>query len=515
MSPHENLFQLEKDQIINYSPNYHLIHLFRELEKRLTIITISILIFVLLSVSFKILGPLMKSMCHIFLLPLKPFLIGYSGTSGFGLFMDGIGYLAYGGFFLAGFLIAGVLIYSNFKASHIALNRDGIHLFRSVMMADGVFYNPVRTILWDSVDRVSLLRKKNQISIKDYTLEFEYREGIQFRIRLGDIYVPEERNYFLNMLTSKLDCFDKKDLEILKPANDGISYTELWLKELSAPPSREKLRPLESGTILNNGKYRIIHKLGMGGQGTAYIAHASLSHASENEVVLKEFVLPVFPDPRVRKSAAERFQEEANLLSGIDHDQVVGFIEIFIEDHRLYLVMEKVDGISLEDLVVGEGPQSEEVVIDLMISMARILRHLHSLTPPVIHRDFTPDNLILERSGQVKLIDFSVAMEFKNEITGQVVGKVNYIAPEQFQGKASTMSDIYSLGATSFFLLTGEAPEAISTSSPLAFARESSGKFSPSLDAIIRRCTATDLSKRYQSVDNLLVELQALQKKQN
>lgn len=180
-----------------------------------------------------------------------------------------------------------------------------------------------------------------------------------------------------------------------------------------APPKRDKLRPLEPGVILHNGKYRVIGKIGIGGQGTVYYAHAGLSETVSEEVVLKEFVLPIYPDPRVRKQSAERFQEEASLLSRLDHNQVVDFKEIFIEDHRLYMAMEKVEGMTLEELVQSYGPQPTQYVIDLMRSMAQILLYLHNLNPPVIHRDFTPDNLILKPDGAVKLIDFSVAMEIK------------------------------------------------------------------------------------------------------
>ncbi|HMP51050.1 MAG TPA: protein kinase [Candidatus Melainabacteria bacterium] len=504
-------FYFEKHQLIQYSPNYEIIHFFREAEKRIAAIIASLVIFCLVAGSQGWIDPIVKWLSHTFLTPLKPILVG-TGVGAMPLtsgLVDMIGLFSTIAFILLGIVIAGLVIYSHMKPTHIALTRYNIHMLRKVFGPSENEFSITNDLSWDSIERARVEKPTNRQGLKDYVLILETRKRASLNIRLGYIFVPEERNYFLNLISAKLgpQRFAKEDLELIKPLDEGVSYTELWLKELSAPPKRDKLRPLEPGVILHNGKYRVIGKIGIGGQGTVYYAHAGLSETVSEEVVLKEFVLPIYPDPRVRKQSAERFQEEASLLSRLDHIQVVDFKEIFIEDHRLYMVMEKVEGMTLEELVQSYGPQPTQYVIDLMRSMAQILLYLHNLNPPVIHRDFTPDNLILEPDGAVKLIDFSVAMEIKNDFTGSVVGKMNYIAPEQFQGKACTMSDIYSLGATAYYLLTGNLPEAISTSDPKSPDAE--------LNEIVKRCTRTDVEARYSRIEEVLADLKLIEEKAN
>ncbi|MBI4533883.1 MAG: protein kinase, partial [Candidatus Melainabacteria bacterium] len=125
------------------------------------------------------------------------------------------------------------------------------------------------------------------------------------------------------------------------------------------------------------------------------------------------------------------------------------------------------------------------------------------LVPPVVHRDFTPDNLILGADGVLKLVDFNVAHQSESTATGTVVGKHAYIPPEQFRGKPSTQSDIYALGATVFYLLTGEDPEPISTSYPLLHSNE----VSPALNEIVACATNIDTKVRYKTIEDLKAAL--------
>src|SRR5262249_34843353 len=129
---------------------------------------------------------------------------------------------------------------------------------------------------------------------------------------------------------------------------------------------------------------------------------------------------------------------------------------------------------------------------------------LHGLSPPVVHRDFTPDNLILNVDGTLKLIDFNVARQSVESTTsGTVVGKHAYLPPEQFRGMPETQSDIYAMGATLHFLLTGADPEPISVSHP----RQICSDVSEELNAVVEKSTALDLQKRYQSVAELKADL--------
>jgi serine/threonine-protein kinase len=132
--------------------------------------------------------------------------------------------------------------------------------------------------------------------------------------------------------------------------------------------------------------------------------------------------------------------------------------------------------------------------------MCDILQYLHSQTPPIVHQDFTPDNLLVSENGKLKLIDFMVAkQESVDTSTSTVVGKHHYMPPEQFRGKSTTQSDIYALGATLYFMLTGQDPEPMSQL-----------HVSGSLDPIISRATALDTAQRYASAQEVKADLQQL-----
>lgn len=290
----------------------------------------------------------------------------------------------------------------------------------------------------------------------------------------------------------------KRDAEVeqlLLPASNH-SYTELWLQALSAPPKRERLKPLVERSLLQNGRYQVEGAIGVGGQGSAYTALDRLSGAT---VVLKEFILPVFVNVKVRKSALEQFENEAKILRQLNHEQIVKLLDFFVEDHRAYLVLEHIDGTSLRTLIEKKGACDEAYVRSLALQMCHILEYLHGLSPPVVHRDFTPDNLILRSDGKLKLIDFNVAQQVEEKTTGTVVGKHAYLPPEQFRGETVSQSDLYALGATLFFLLAGVDPEPISVSRPKDIVPTVSQGFSD----IVAKATAIAEDERYQSAKEI------------
>jgi tRNA A-37 threonylcarbamoyl transferase component Bud32 len=367
--------------------------------------------------------------------------------------------------------------------------------------------------IWRAIDvtpdtTVSLLRPRGKKSVKDYVLTFHTPNQSLLKIRWGDIVNTEDRGEFFQMLEEKFPALiEPAVLEPFRPMIERQSYTELWLRELSDAPKRDKLAPLTPFATLDKGNYTIISKAGVGGQGTAYFAdsvkHASIGHQS---VVLKEYVLPVYPDVRVRRKAAERFQAEAGMLKRLDHPQIAKFIDLFVEDHRAYVVMELVEGRTLKEMVAAEGPTPEWAVVDTATQILEILCYMHEQNPPVIHRDLTPDNVMLDQNGRVKLIDFSVAQEASSGVTGSVVGKPNYISPEQFRGKPTVQSDLYSLGATMYFLLLGHDPSPISVLHP----KTENDQITSEVDAIIARCTQPELVKRFESAAKVLESLKAL-----
>jgi tRNA A-37 threonylcarbamoyl transferase component Bud32 len=389
--------------------------------------------------------------------------------------------------------------------------------FQSDVTTSGAF-RMSHFVNFNKVTDLAIVRPANTRSSLDYSIVFTESNNRKFSLRYGDILNADDRRDTLERLANRFPTLlSPQALEPLLPPDENQSYTALWLRELTAPPKRDKLAPLATGTILNKGRYSIIEKIGVGGQGTVYLARderayqelpdkANLDAVLKTEVVLKEFLLPVYPDASVRKAAALRFQDEATLLARLDHPKIVKFKELFLEDHRAYLVLEKLSGENLRDQVNARGPISIEEAGDYLGQLTEILVYLHDQAPPVVHRDFTPDNLIKTEDGTLKLIDFSVAQAIDSTITGSVVGKPNFIAPEQFRGKAVPQSDIYSLGATMYFLIEGELPEPIST---LAL-KNTVTPYRQKLSSILENATRLDTDKRYSSIIELRNDLISL-----
>ncbi len=282
------------------------------------------------------------------------------------------------------------------------------------------------------------------------------------------------------------------------------SFTELWSESLMMASRRTSVTQLSPGDWLNNYRFEIVSILGAGGQGTAYeaIDHYPV-HQGALRVVLKEFVLPLHGEFDAATSALAQVQQEAQIIGSLDAEFAVKFYDLFVEDSRAYLVREFVDGLSLKELVDKVGALTVSEVLQIGVNMCEILEHLHSRVPPIVHRDFTPDNLLLNNKGKLKLIDFDIARYDNSSHSNQVVGKPNYLSPEQFRGQATAQSDIYSLGATLFFLSTGRQPMPISTSHPKSFDQSLSDTF----DAIVAMATEVDCGKRYHCASVVREEL--------
>lgn len=410
----------------------------------------------------------------------------------------GAGYFA--ALFLAPFLYMLAKILA--KPTHLEVSKRGLrNSWRRTINFNGEALN------WVDVERIAVIQPGNTSRAQSRLLSF------QGKGRTVDLKVDEVTE--IAMLPALYNAIlqyaphvprDPEVQAILGSDKANSSYTELWLKALTAPPDRSRLAPLLPGTSLQDGEYTILERIGAGGQGVAYTA-SSRSTDDHPVVVLKEYVLPVGVSHASKVDSLEKFQREAQILSQISHPQIVKLLDFFFEDHRGYTAMEYVPGQNLSALVGERGVLPESEVLELAMQMATILEYLHSRNPAVIHRDFTPDNLILTAGGVLKLIDFNVAQQQKNTATATVVGKHAYISPDQFRGQVTPQNDIYSMGATIFFLLTGVEPKPISVS----HARLKNPSVSKELDAVVARCTAVETEERFTSAAELNESLRALQ----
>jgi tRNA A-37 threonylcarbamoyl transferase component Bud32 len=334
--------------------------------------------------------------------------------------------------------------------------------------------------------------------------------SVQLVINLDDLADENERQKLLKVIHEKCnqECIDKSVADLLNPT-DTASYTKLWMDSLIKEVGSRRLEgKLASGHFLRNGQFEIIRLLGSGGQANAYLAAIN---GTEEQVVLKEFILPSHAGADISLRSLEHIEKELSLMKKIEHQNIVRYYDIFVEDHRCYLVLEHINGKSLRELVENNGALDQSLVKDLALQMANILAHLHSQNPPLVHRDFTPENLILDENGILKLIDFNVAQELEEGSTRTIVGKHAYLPPEQFRGKACPQSDIYAYGATLHYLLTGEEPEPISCSHPILI----NEAILPEFEKIVSQATELELADRTRDAQELIESLKVFKQEES
>ena len=228
----------------------------------------------------------------------------------------------------------------------------------------------------------------------------------------------------------------------------------------SAPtPTRGTSRgyaPLAPNTILDN-RYRVIQALAEGAMGAVYRAE-DLRLAGKHRA-LKE-LLQHWGTPEERAEAEAWFLREGETLMRLQHPAIPVVHDTFSEGQRHYLVMDLVEGRSLEQVLVEEGRPGlpESRVLPWAEQVLDVLSYLHGRPDPLIFRDLKPANLMLTPQGQIRLIDFGIARAITRQAQGTAIGTPGYAPPEQYQGLAEPASDLYALGATMHHLLTGRDP---------------------------------------------------------
>jgi len=199
------------------------------------------------------------------------------------------------------------------------------------------------------------------------------------------------------------------------------------------------------------GEYKIVEKLGAGGMGVVYLGvHALL----ERKVAIKVLAEPLARDA----DSLARFLREARLTLSLDHPCIRHIHDIRQEGRTFYMVMEFVDGIGLHSLVRQNGPLDPALAVRIAGKVAKALAYAHRRG--IIHRDVKPRNVLIGRRGTVKVTDFGLAKAINEStaitVPGVILGTPEYMSPEQVEGKAvDARADLYSLGATLFYLLTG------------------------------------------------------------
>ena len=259
---------------------------------------------------------------------------------------------------------------------------------------------------------------------------------------------------------------------------------------------------LEIGSVID-GKYKILNVVGKGGMSVVYLA---MNERANKQWAIKE----------VRKDGMQSFEvvkqnlvAETDLLKKLNHPHLPSIIDVIDCDDTFLIVMDYIEGNPLSKALETSGAQNQDDVIEWAKQLCDVLGYLHSRKPPIIYRDMKPSNVMLKPDGNVMLIDFGTAREFKSSSVADTtcLGTQGYAAPEQFGGHGQTdaRTDIYCLGATMYHLVTGHNP----ATPPYEMypIRQWNPMLSSGLEEIILKCTQRNPEDRYQSCAELLYAL--------
>jgi len=401
--------------------------------------------------------------------------------------------------FLLGIMMGGIVGTAISEDDTIYATKSGI-AFPILLFLQTRFH---RNKEWNDLIAADVIDKGN-----NQVLELAFRDNSRVALQRHDMKNSELEQLLLAIELWGTNCQRSPKMidfqRSLQTAtlNESIGYTRIWEEELGRRFSTTAFMPLEPAHQLQNDKLKVVRQLAFGGLSAIYLVETEGSELA----VLKEAVVPSSVDEETVKAATARLEREFKTLASLKHPNITAVRDYFVENNRNYLLLNYVNGQDLRQLVKQHGPRSENEVREWGITLASVLSYLHNHEPPILHRDFTPDNVVLRNDGQLVVIDFGAANEFIGQATGTLIGKQAYIAPEQLRGKAQPSSDIYALGASLFFLITGRDPKPLAVARPKSVIPEISTEF----DDLIATCTAFEPNMRFSSANEVLSALTSL-----
>lgn len=298
--------------------------------------------------------------------------------------------------------------------------------------------------------------------------------------------------------------------------NNPISLKNEFLKDIvfplvqEIPQNKNEIKyenpdNIKVGTVLND-RYELLKEIGSGGLSTVYLARDTrINKAWVVKIVKTETTNKV---NKVRDSIIQ----EAQMMKSFNHPYIPKVADIINTSGYLAVVMDYVEGETLENIVKEYGPQSAEMVIELAKQLCDVLGYLHSQNPPVIYRDVKPANIILKPDMKIAVVDFGIMRTYKPGKTADTVclGTSGFAPPEQY-GTAQTdpRSDIYSLGMTMYCICFGVKPQGKN----YQIADEARSPLESELLTVVKKCTELNPDDRYSSCAELRNDLNSLKEK--
>ncbi len=253
------------------------------------------------------------------------------------------------------------------------------------------------------------------------------------------------------------------------------------------------------------GSYKIVREIGQGGMGKVYEGESPQGE----RVAIKEMILAPELEPSVRWEVVERFQREARAARSMDHKNIIKCFDVGEQDGRYFMVLELLEGQSVRDIIDTAGAIAVPRTVEIVTDVCAALQYAHE--QGIIHRDIKPDNIMLLKGGLVKLMDFglaSIVAEKSQTVDGTVMGTYSYMSPEQARGeKVDLRTDIFSLGATMYEMLSGQLPfpgeGMAAVTAILSQEPPQIGGLPPHVSFALKKCLSKDPKGRFGSAREL------------
>lgn len=355
--------------------------------------------------------------------------------------------------------VTGCVFLPHRAGRRIIVNEDGISApdgpFASMWLRTFRLYVDIKSVTLNGrcVPDIEYAKDKRRVNIR-------FRTGGSLSFRVMDM-PPEDLRLLLERIDEHAeDCEISADIADLR-----VKLSQGSQAKSSFEPNvrRGKFKssifvPYAGGEKLETHGLRIVKVLANKPLSAVYLVRL----ASGKLAVLKQLVMP--KDDDLSKEHLRIFQRECEVMRALKHEGIAGVIDAFREENNHFLLLEHFKGHDLKFIIDTYGARNIEDVATWALSLCDVLEYLHS--KDIIHRDVTPENIVVGEHEGARLIDFGAAHQFIEGITGTLIGKQSYVAPEQLRGKASKRSDIYSLGVTMNYLLTAKEPVALMQCEP-------------------------------------------------
>jgi hypothetical protein len=383
------------------------------------------------------------------------------------------------------------------KSKYISLSADGILLPQGPFIPMG--FRPLRA--WCDMRSIKIKEKTGETRPDKRTLILSFFSGGSLKLKLHQLSSKDLYDLLSAIDEHADDCFIAPEvLELRRSLSEENGSRALpaegQLRNLPAENFRSTVFvPYEVGQTIPNTRMRVVRQLSAKQLSAVYLVRREDGRLA----IAKQFCFPggtengaadtklALQVERMRKN----FHREYELLAGLNNPRIAKVLDVLEHENSNILVLEHASGRDLREIVDKDGLRSEAVVLEIARQLCDVMIYLHQQSPAVLHRDLTPDNLVIDEDRNVRLIDFGAAHQFLEGITGTLIGKQCYVAPEQLRGEPSTRSDIYSFGCTLYFLLTGDDPVALSQCDP-----GEQSAVSRAFRSLIMQCTSFEESDR-------------------